>query len=114
MSMNIMITLPQKVKWADYEQELAAVADGQNWLNFRVPSLPKYLKQRAKCFLVHRGFVVGWMYVCGLLDSDGFTCTTTGAYWTPGKYVQRSGPFYFLATPIVQKGFQGWHYTELA
>jgi hypothetical protein len=107
---DIIITLPAKIKWEDYQQELNAVRDKSAVLNFRVPSLPKESGIGAKCYLVHRGQVVGFMLLSGLVEHQGFTCETSGKYWPAGKYLQRTGPFYKLATPRPKKGFQGWHY----
>jgi len=107
MKKDIIITLPAKVKWEDYEKELAAVREGSNVLNFKVPYFPKETDIGCKCYLVHKGHVRGWMEIVGLEEHD-FVCEVTGTKWK-GKFIQRSGPFHEI-TPIPMKGFQGFKY----
>ena len=35
--MNVIITIPKKIKWEDYEKELETVADGSQMMLFKVP-----------------------------------------------------------------------------
>lgn len=107
---DIIITLPSSIEWTDYEKELAAVADGKQVMNFKVPFLPKD-KNIDRCYLVHRGKVIGWMKVVGFADNTKFDCTTTGREWS-GKFIQRSGPFHYLSNPRDFRGFQGWRYYD--
>ena len=105
--MDIVITIPKTVSWADYEKELQVVKDGSHVINFKVPRLPKQANIGDKCYLCYKGNIVGWMKIVGL-KSGGFTCTTTGTYWE-GNFVQRSGKFNKIK-PIPMKGFQGFRY----
>lgn len=102
-----IITLPQTVEWADYERELEAVADRTGVLNYRVHRPPKDLRPGDRCFVTWRGRVRGWMEVTGVaFHPEGFTCETTGAFWRPGHYIQRSGEFHSVNGPDVP-GFRG-------
>jgi predicted RNA-binding protein with PUA-like domain len=78
--MDVMVTLPSKVKWEDYEQELGVAARGEV-MNYRVSSRPKELHVGDRCFVVHKGQLKGWMRVVGIEHQDAFTCTTTGKHW---------------------------------
>lgn len=106
----ICITLPSKIEWADYEKELAAVADGSQVMNFKVPFLPK--EHCRRCYVAWRGEIIGWMTICGTVSGHSFKCTTTGKGWD-GKFIQRTGEFHYLPDPKPKmKGFQGWRYIE--
>ena len=107
---DIVITLPSKIEWEDYKKEIDAVADWKQVMNFKVPFLPKD-KNIDRCYVCHRGKIVGWMKVVGLVEDTSFNCTTTGKGWC-GKFIQRSGPFHYLEHPRDFKGFQGWRYYD--
>ena len=110
--MNTIITLPSKIKWEDYEKELDKVKNFEENMFFKVPTKPKQLNIGDKCYLVHQGFVKGWMQVMGIWKIE-FDCTTTGKKWPAGIYIARSGPFHELKTPIPMKGFQGYRYAPI-
>ena len=103
--MDWIITLPQTVKWSDYQVELESVTDGSKVLNYRLPYQPK-AQVGDRCYLVWRGKVRGWMKVVGVEHSDGFTCTTTGTSWRAGWYLQRAGQFFSCDGPEMV-GFRG-------
>lgn len=103
---DIIITLPKSVKWVEYEKELDKVKGGEEIINFKVNNFPK-INVGCKCYLVHDGFIRGWMEVVGLSEKE-FTCSTTGKKWV-GKFIERSGPFHNI-DPILMKGFQGFRY----
>lgn len=105
---DIVVTLPATVKWEDYEKELEQVITGEIRLNFKVPNFPKETGVGCKCYVVHKGFVRGWMEIVGFRDDD-FLCEFTGKYWD-GKFIERSGEFHYLLEPIPMKGFQGFRY----
>lgn len=105
---NICITLPKSIKWSDYEKELEKVKDGNEEMNFRLPTLPKDVHPGDRCYICHDGFVKGWMKITGIGKHDGFNCSTTGKEWGDGIYVSRSGEFHYLNNPIPMKGFQGY------
>lgn len=105
---DIIVTIPKKIKWVDYEKELEAVKDGVEVMNFKVNHFPK-TKEGCKCFILHDGKIKGWMEIVGLSE-EKFTCTTTGKKWS-GKFVQRSGPFNKI-DEIPMKGFQGFRYMK--
>lgn len=103
---DVIITLPKNIKWDDYEKELEKVKDGNEVMNFKVNHLPN-TSVGNKCFIVHDGFIKGWMNIVGLSKKD-FTCSTTGKHWK-GSFIERSGPFNYI-DPIPMKGFQGFRY----
>lgn len=103
---DIIITVPKKISWDDYSQELEAVKDGTQVMNYKVRSFPK-TSIGNKCYVVYDGFIRGWMEIVGLSEEE-FTCTTTGRVWS-GKFIQRSGEFHEIE-PIPMKGFQGFRY----
>lgn len=106
----LCVTLPAKTEWSEYEKELADVADGRKQMNFKVPSVPRRVKLGDRCYVCHRGRLVGWMAITGIGGSGGFECQTTGRKWTAGTYVSRSGPFHYLKTEVPMRGFQGFRY----
>lgn len=106
-SSDIVITIPKTIKWSDYQKELDAVKDGNQVLNFKVRNFPN-TKIGNKCYLSHNGNIIGWMKIVGLSEKS-FTCTTTGKVWS-GKFIERSGPFHYLESPIPMKGFRGFRY----
>lgn len=103
---DIVVTLPQSVKWEEYMLELAAAERGEV-MNFKVGNFPQ-TGVGSKCYICHKGFVVGYMVISGMSEKD-FTCSTTGKKWS-GKFIERSGKFIYLEKPIPMKGFQGFHY----
>ena len=103
---DIIITLPSKIEWSDYEKELDAVKDESQIMNFKVPFLPK--QQPDKVYLCYRGNIIGWMKCCGMINDKKFDCTTTGEHWE-GKFIQRTGEFHKI-DPIPMKGFRGFKY----
>ena len=105
---DIVITLPSKIKWSDYEKELNAVKDESQVINFKVSFLPKCKPE--KVYICYKGNIIGWMKCCGMIDGKSFDCTTTGEHWE-GKFIQRTGEFHKIE-PIPMKGFQGFRYFE--
>jgi hypothetical protein len=105
---DIVITIPKKVKWAEYEKELAKAEQGEI-LNFKVNNIPKQTKKGCKCFLLYDGEIKGYMNICDL-GHKKFKCTTTGKEWE-GNFVQRTGKFNKIK-PISMKGFQGYRYFD--
>lgn len=105
--MDWVVTVPKTTKWSDYEKELAAVADGSQVMNYRTRYIPKEMKVGHRCFIVHDGKVRGWMPIVGLVErEESWQCLTTGKWWEPGKYIQRSGKFTPVDGPDM-KGFRG-------
>lgn len=103
----ICVTLPSNVDWKDYEKELKAVENEQEVMNFKVPFFPKDKVDR--CYIAHKGYIVGWMKVVGY-SKEPFTCTTTGDSWE-GKFIQRTGKFHYLHKKVgISRGFRGFKY----
>lgn len=107
----IVITLPAKIEWSDYEKELLAAASGET-LNFKVSHFPTDVSVGSKCYLVHRGYIRGWMTISGF-STKRFQCTTTGK-WFDGKFIERTGAFHYLDEKLPMNGFQGFRYFSLS
>ena len=107
---GICITIPKTIKWEDYKKELDAVADWSQVMNFKVSNTPTKIKKGCRVYLCYNGNIIGWQTFVGIYKGD-FTCTTTGKEWK-GCFIQRSGPFHYLKTPIPCKGFRGFKYVN--
>jgi len=106
-TMYWIITIPKTIKWEEYSKELKSVESRDSVLNYRVSQFPKKMAVGDLCYLLWDGKVRGWMEIVGLKSKkDPWKCTTTGKFWPPGKYLQRSGPFHKIDGPLMQ-GFQG-------
>ena len=105
---SIIVTLPSNESWEDYEQEFNKVKDYSSVMNFKVHNFPKGIQKGDKCYIVHRGWIKGWMEIVGFSEKE-FDCTTTGKQWK-GKFIERSGPFHNIDENIPMKGFQGFRY----
>lgn len=108
---SLIITLPSNINWFDYEKELKKAVNYEYVLNFKVHNFPKGINKGDKCYIVHKGFVKGWMEIVGFSE-EPFQCTTNNKKWS-GKFIQRSGPFHYLQEKIPYKGFQGFRYFDL-
>lgn len=109
----LCITLPRDVSWEDYKKELAAVATGEQEMLFRLSGHPKKVGEGDRCYVCHRGFIIGWMTITGIVDSPGgFTCTTTGTFWPAGTYLKRSGEFHYLKAKVPMSPFRGFKYID--
>jgi len=108
---GIVITIPKSIKWSDYEKELLAVADGRKEMNFKVPTLPRKIKEGDRCYLCYNGNIMGWMSITSI-GRKSFVCDTTNKAWSDGYYVSRSGKFHYLPQPIPCHGFQGYRYVK--
>ena len=105
--MDWLITIPKTIRWSDYEKELATVSDGSSVMNYKTRYIPKGMASGDRCFIVHDGRVRGWMEVVGIESRDKpWRCTTTGALWPAGQYIQRSGEFHEVDGPEYT-GFRG-------
>jgi hypothetical protein len=100
-----VITIPQTVKWEDYQKELNHVSDGSYVMNYRVPFKPN-VNAGDRCFIVWRGRIRGWMKIVSCVKLNDFTCDTTGQTWYKGWFIQRSGKFHTVDGPDM-KGFRG-------
>lgn len=108
---SLIITLPSKIQWNDYEKELRKAANYKYVLNFKVHNFPKGIHKGDKCYIVHNGYIKGWMEITGFSE-ETFQCTTTKQKWE-GKFIQRSGPFHYISEKMPYKGFQGFRYFDL-
>lgn len=101
-----IITIPKTTMWETYEKEIADVASGHTVMNYRVPRKPS-AQAGDRCFVVWNGRVRGWMTVVNIVHhAFGFQCSSTGQYWKPGWYIQRSGEFHRVDGEEL-KGFRG-------
>jgi len=113
MSINkrgIVITIPKTIKWEEYQKELDAVADWSHVMNFKIHNKPKDLNIGDRVYLCYNGQIIGWQTFVGYYQGS-FDCTTTGNEWE-GTFIQRSGPFHYLQTPIPCNGFRGFKYFD--
>jgi hypothetical protein len=104
---NILITIPKSIEWSEYEKELKKAENG-DILNFKINNLPKENIIGGRCYICYNGNIIGYHIISGI-NNNNFDCTTTGKNWK-GTFVQRTGKFYRLESPVPQKGFQGWRY----
>ena len=109
---GIVITIPKTIKWENYKKELDAVADWSQAMNFKVSHKPKDLEPGNRVYLCYNNQIIGWQTFIGYYTGQ-FNCTTTGNDWK-GVFIQRSGPFHYLETPIPCKGFRGFKYFDYA
>lgn len=107
---DIVITLPSKIEWSDYEKELDMVEKEGGILNFKVSKFPKDAMIGSKCYVIHKGFIKGYMIISGFSEKN-FKCEVTGEKWT-GKFIERKGKFHYI-NPVPMKGFQGFRYIHL-
>lgn len=106
----ICITLPKDIKWSDYQKELDMVASGEQEMNYRLSSKPSRVSVGDRCYICHRGFLVGWMTISDISYKDDFVCTTTGEHWKAGWYISRTGEFHYIKSSVPMKGFMGYKY----
>jgi hypothetical protein len=101
-----IITVPKTTKWEEYQKELETVKDRSAVMQYRLPYRVDAVPGE-RCFVVWNGEVRGWMEIVGVhKQNHSFVCTTTGKYWRPGYYLQRTGPFH-VVTGVKMKGFRG-------
>lgn len=112
MGRNICITVPKSIKWEEYEKELDAVEDGEQEMNYRLPTVPKDVEVGDRCYVCYNGQIIGWMEITGIGKKDGFDCSTTGRKWDEGNYISRSGEFHYLKNPVPMRGFMGYKYID--
>lgn len=108
MSRNVVVTLPQRHDWQTYQRELSEAHARGDLALFKVAASPDARCVGARCYVVHRGAVRGWMKVAELRRDFTFRCTTTGQTWQ-GNFIVREGPFH-ETNPKPMQGFQGWRY----
>ena len=71
---SLIVTLPSTTDWGDYEKELRKAANYKYVLNFKVHNFPKGIHKGDRCYVVHNGFVKGWMEIVGFSEQP-FVCT---------------------------------------
>lgn len=109
--MDIIVTIPASVDFGQYRRELTEAAKRGETAYFSVGCLPKKTKIGERCYVVHKGYVRGYMRITELRPHS-FTCTTTGKEWT-GKFIGRSCEFVALfGEQTKMKGFQGFRYFD--
>jgi len=104
-----IITIPKTTSWDEYRRELDAVEEDPGMvLNYRVAHFPKAMKVGDRLYVTWKGIVRGWMTICGMDEfTEGWHCVITGAWWKPGKYIQRKAPFHTMSAIIPHIGFRG-------
>jgi len=105
---SFIVTVPKTVSWTEYKKELETVKDGGQVLRYKTRYFPKEMSIGDRLYIYHDGYVRGYMLISGLIDLDEpWVCTTTGQQWPSGKYIERTGEFLHLNTPVSFKGFRG-------
>ena len=112
MGRNICITVPKSIKWEEYEKEIEAVEDGEQEMNYRLPTVPNDVEVGDRFYVCYCNNIIGWMEITGIGKKDGFNCSTTGRKWDDGNYISRSGEFHYLKTPVPMKSFMGYRYID--
>jgi len=109
MPKDILITLPSKCSWSEYEKEIEAVRDGSQVMRFKMTRKPLLIEiGKSRCYVLHQGVIKGWMLITGFVENTIFTCSTTNKMWV-GSFLERSGEFH--RTNITgHTGFRGFRY----
>lgn len=105
--MDIIITIPKKIKWSEYQKELLEAEKG-GVLNYKVRTFPN-VNIGDKCYLCYNGSIIGYHFISGTSEKE-FKCTVTGKVWK-GKFVERTGKFHRVA-PEPMNGFRGFRYKK--
>lgn len=109
MNDAIVMTWPKSRPLESYLEELRKAEEQGLTIHFRVPSLPE-IPFGARCYMVHDGYVRGWLVTLGFSDGTGVTDPITGEPWPKGKYIVRNPHWTPLEYPKRMKGFRGWRY----
>lgn len=106
--MDWVITIPKTVDWSTYQRELVLVEDGTSVMNYKTRYIPKDMKVGDRCYLCYKNKIRGWMEIVGIVEKrQPWKCSTTGAIWPAGKYIQRSGEFHPINPQPEMRGFRG-------
>jgi hypothetical protein len=110
---DIALTWPQTRSLASYVLELDKARQNKQVVNFRVHILPTRTPVE-RCYMVHEGFVCGWMRVRRLVHHNGHSVRDpiTGQFWPAGYYIVRSPVWHPLNNGAPMKGFQGFRYVH--
>ena len=108
---SLIITLPESIDWSDYCVELHKAEKHRKKLNFRVYEFPVGISKGDRCYVVHRGLIVGWMEIVGLSEKRGF-CQLAQKK-VKGKFIERSGPFHYIKEKMPHRDFQGFRYFDM-
>lgn len=106
--MDIIVTIPKKTNWEDYQKELDMAADGSHQLNYQVRHFPRFASVGDRCYVVHNNKIRGYMIISGFSEQS-FTCQTTGKKFNGTKFIQRTGKFHEI-DPIPHKSFRSFKY----
>ena len=116
---HLIITIPKTVKWETWLQEARDAEESGGALLYRLGVWGCSfgpLAGQIKVFVVHDGAVRGYHLVENrrelVMNSQGFTCATTGKQWPAGFYLVRRGHFHPLEQPVPMTGFRGFRYCE--
>lgn len=112
--MDIILTWPKKRKLASYVEEVKKAATQGKVVCFRVTHLPKKAKRGDRAYMVHDGYIRGYMWIVGLTESpEGAVVNPiTGDEWPAGNYIMRFPQWHELKEPIPMKGFRGFRYRD--
>ena len=104
-----VVTIPKKIPWTDYLDEVADAHVRGLALNYHVHRAPPDLRPGDRCYLVWNGYLRGWMRVSGINRlAEDWKCESTGKIWPAGTYIAREPVLHrLMGTPVPMKGFRG-------
>lgn len=113
---NLLTTIPQRGDfrhWVNVEQILQGCDSEEDFWTFSCRHFPKESGPGALCFIIHSGFVRGYLTVLEFSEDPVYRSgeNQQEADLIEGKKVKLA--VWRAVAPIAQTGFQGWRYTEL-
>jgi hypothetical protein len=107
---SIIVTIPQWMRWKDFERNLRSVANYTHNLEFRVHDFPNGIHKGDKFYVVHNNVIKGWMEIVGFTER-GNDCEEDDKLCS--KYIEYSGPFHYIDEIVSYNDFQGYRYFDL-
>jgi hypothetical protein len=110
--MDIVLTWPKKVPYAEYVRELDRAAREDKSILFKVPTLPIKARIGDRCYMVYDGRLRGWSVILYFDDEAQPDGVRPGDTWEKGKYIVRSPVWHELQDLPLVRGFQGFRYAD--
>ena len=108
--MDIIVTVPKKeLKNLKKEDEFAEANDNEIIQYWSVPKQPQDINIGERVYFIEDGYIRYWHEFMGF-EFDA-VCEVTGRV-CPGLNLILKYPETKLETPVVMKGFQGFHYDK--
>lgn len=115
--MDIVVTWPKSRSLQSYLDELQKAQKTGKHILFRVGRMPRRVRAGDRCYMVHTGYVRGWVRVTDLhFPQEGQPPINpiTGERMREGAYIVRSPIWRFLQEQPPVSGFQGVRYADPA